>query len=76
VPSNASDWAIIDRFRVEEAMAKQTLFQAAVGNLGPDVNKSRSLNRKSREEQLKQLVANFSKMKLKAYVEALITFFD
>jgi hypothetical protein len=73
---NASDLPIIDRFRVEEAMAKQAFFQAAMGNLGPDVNKSLSLNWKSREEQLKQVVAKFLKVRLNAYVEALITFFN
>jgi hypothetical protein len=58
---NASDWAFIDQFWVSEVIAKQALFQAAMGNLGPDVNKSLSLNWKSQEEQLKQVVAKFLK---------------
>jgi hypothetical protein len=27
VPANASDWAIMDRFKAKEAMAKQSIFQ-------------------------------------------------
>jgi hypothetical protein len=76
VPANASDWAIIDRFKAEESMAKQSLFQAAVGNLGPDTNKSRNHARKDKEAQLKHLVSNYSHMTIDTYLDALITFFD
>jgi hypothetical protein len=47
VSANSSDWAIIDRFRTEEAMAKQSFYQAAQEYLRPDVNKSRKLNRRT-----------------------------
>jgi hypothetical protein len=49
LPARATEWTLIERFKVEESMAKTTLHQAAVGNKGPDVNKSRSLNKLDRE---------------------------
>jgi hypothetical protein len=69
MPANASVKAIIDRFRTEETMVKLSFYQAAHRNLGSDVNKSRKLNMKDRDE------AAGDQLPQHAYIEALIDLF-
>ncbi len=76
LPSRAKEWTLTERFKVEESMAKTTLHQAAVGNNGPDVNKSRSLSKLDREQKLKNLVSNFHNLSLDTYMESLIPFYE
>ncbi len=74
LPSRATDWTAMDRFRSEDATIKTLLHQAAIGN--KDKNGSRALKRAAREEHLKSLINNFSQLSTSAYMESLITFFD
>jgi hypothetical protein len=74
LPSRATDWTVMDRFRTEDATIKTLLHQAAIGNT--DKKGSRALKRAAREEQLKSLVNNFSQLSTSAYMESLVTFFD
>jgi hypothetical protein len=76
LPARATDWIIIDRFKMEESLAKTTLHQAAVGNNGADTTKSRSLNKKDRDLQLASLVKNFHNLTLEVYMESLLPFFE
>jgi hypothetical protein len=66
----------MDRFQSKEMMAKASLHQTAIGNLGPDTNRSRVLSRRDKAEQLRSLVASFSNMSLHVYLDAAIFFFE
>jgi hypothetical protein len=76
LPSRATEWSVIKRFRVEEAMAKVALHQAAMRNTGQSHNTSMNLKRQDREEKLRSVVSNFSNMSVQSYMESICSFFD
>jgi hypothetical protein len=51
--ASPSDWHIIDRFRTEEAQARQSMFQAVKGNVDTENSTSRKRKREHREDQLR-----------------------
>jgi hypothetical protein len=53
-------------FRVEEAMAKVALHQAAMGNTGQSHNTSMNLKRQDHDEKLRSVVSNFSNMSVQS----------
>jgi hypothetical protein len=76
VPTNATDWAIVDRFHIEESVARHAIFQAAKGYTSLETTKSWSMNRAHREESFQALVGNFPVLPLKVFMETILTFFD
>jgi hypothetical protein len=74
LPARATEWTLIERFKVEESLAKTTLHQAAVGNNGPDMKNSKNLNMLDREQKLKNLVNNFHNLSLDTFMESLIPY--
>jgi hypothetical protein len=74
VPANATVWALIERFREEESIMKQSLFQAAKGNISGEDAKSRSVKRKLREAQFQAVVGNFQNMPLKMFKDEIVPF--
>jgi hypothetical protein len=57
LPAHAMDWSVIERFKVEEAMTKVALHQAAMGNTGQSHNTSMNRKRQDREDKLEVLWA-------------------
>jgi hypothetical protein len=47
--ASPSNWHIIDRFRTEEAQARQSMFQAVKGNVDTENSTSRKRKREHRE---------------------------
>jgi MULE transposase domain len=76
VPANATVWSLVDRFLMEESLAKQSLLQAARGNGSPEEKKSRTIQQASREAEFQAAVDNFGKVPLKLYLQNLLNFFD
>ncbi len=75
VPTNATDWVIVDRFGMEETAARQSIFQAAKGNISPEATKSRTKNGVQKEESFQALLGNFAVLPLKVFMESILTFF-
>jgi hypothetical protein len=76
VPSNATEWVLMDRFQHEESLAKQSLLQAARGHGSPEEKKSRTIHHASREAEFQAAVNTFGKIPLKLYMQNLLNFFD
>jgi hypothetical protein len=67
---------LIERFKVEETMAKVALHQAAMGNTGQSHNTSMNLKRQEHEEKLRSVVSNYNNMSVQSYMESICSFFD
>jgi hypothetical protein len=76
LPARATDWTVLDRFRTEDATCKTVLHQATMGNSSGDQTGSRTIVKKARASDFKNLVANCKNMTPKAYMESVVTFFD
>jgi hypothetical protein len=74
--ASPSDWHIIDRFRTEEAQARQSMFQAVSGNVDTENSTSSKRKREHREDQLRNVVTSFSNVPIKVVMERIMTFFD
>lgn len=75
LPARASEWVLIDRFKAEEAMAKRTLLDRAMGQPGIEKSKSRFLQKQKLEQKLVCLVSNYDNMALSVYMEGIVAFF-
>jgi hypothetical protein len=75
LPTKASVWVLCERFIKEEALAKKSFMEAAMGGGSPEANKSRSKERDQKEEQLRALVSNYGNMPLGLYMEGIVGFF-
>jgi hypothetical protein len=76
LPSRTTEWSVIERFKVEEAMAKVALYQAAMGNTGQSHNTSMNLKHQDCEEKLRSVMSNFSNMSVQSYTAAWRERFD
>jgi hypothetical protein len=72
--ASPSDWHI--RFRTEEVQTRQSMFQAVKGNVDTENSTSRKCTREHREDQLRNVVTNFSNVTIKVFMESIMTFFD
>jgi hypothetical protein len=56
--------------------ARQSMFQAVKGNVDTENSTSRKRKREHREDQLRNVITNFSNVPIKVFMESIMTFFD
>ena len=74
LPSRATEWTVIDRFKVEESTSKTILHQAAIENDTGESIRNRAKEKRDRDLQLQNLIKNCPNLTRQAYLESLVTF--
>ena len=75
LPSRATEWTVIDRFKAEESTSKTILHQAAIENDTGESIRNRANEKRDRDLQLQNLIKNSPNLTRKDYLEKMFNCF-